>query len=112
MTVVLVSGASVLGSAWCTASPQLRGSRMKSFNSGPQSMYSFARKERETELSLENGKCLWKTGPHLSSWCPHARQEGIGRAWEVQNLSDSECAPTVETGCRRSHFLQEISSPD
>ena len=70
-----------VGECLVYSEPSAQGKQNEVFNSGPQSMYSFARKERETELSLENGKCLWKTGPHLSSWCPHARQEGIGRAW-------------------------------
>jgi hypothetical protein len=72
-------------------------------------MYSLAIPAREMEWSVEN---VTIPGPHLPSWCPHARQEGIGRAWEVRNWSDSECTTTVETGCRRSHFLQEIQSPD
>jgi hypothetical protein len=54
MKVVLVSGASVLGSAWCTASPQLRGSRMKSL---------IVVHNLCIPLPEKKGKqsCLWKT---------------------------------------------------
>ena len=75
----------MLGNALCAASSQLRGGRMKSLIV-VQSMYSFARPEREMECSVENDMI---PGPHVPSWCSHARQEGIGRAWEVQNCSDS-----------------------